>query len=91
MAELLLTDAEKAAASWLELDDAALGKVVKKMALTLKLRQDESLQLGWNAAALLLCSLAHEAKADKLTHELTGCSTDNKPFGDWRVTVERVK
>lgn len=91
MAELILTEAEKAATTWLGLDDAALGKVVKKTALSLKEHSEEQQKLWWFAAALILCGMAADANATKLTHDIEGLSEEGAVRGDWRITVERIE
>jgi hypothetical protein len=90
MAKLILTEAEKSALTWMELDDATLGKVVKKTALSLKEHSDEQQKIWWFAAAMLLCGMAEDAKAAQLTHTIEGFSEKGVDRGDWRITVERL-
>jgi hypothetical protein len=78
MAELILTEAEKSALTWMELDDATLGKVVKKTALSLKEHSEEQQKIWWFAAAMLLCGMAEDAKADQ---------ADPRPSRDSRKKV----
>lgn len=90
MAELILTDEEKAAATWMELDDATIGKLVKKTALGLHSLNAEQAHVWWWSAALLLCGMASDANADKFEQEITGFTESGEDRGNWRITVERI-
>lgn len=90
MAELILTEAEKAAATWAELDDEALGKVVKATMFSIKAIAQEQDKLFVFAAATILCSEAAEANADKLTQTIEGLRRNGEPVGDWEVTIRRI-
>ena len=90
MAEIILTSDEEKAGSWMQLDDASLGKVVKEGMLQLKKISQEQDKLFVMAAATILCCEASEANADilKLTNEnLTRCGED---IGNWLVTIKRL-
>jgi hypothetical protein len=89
--ELILTDDEKKANTWLELDDATLGKVTKAVALKLKNYNIKNDPMAFMAAALLLCNLAAEANADDLKQTIEGLTIQGKDFGNWLVTVKRLK
>lgn len=91
MAQLILTDEEKAAATWMELDDATVGKVVKKTALGLMAKSDEQGRVWWFSAAMLLCGMANDANADKFSQELLGFTEGDTDCGDWLVTVQRIR
>jgi len=67
--ELILTDAERKALTWTELDDAALGKVVKAMMCQIKIEGDEQEKLLFFSASLILCLASAEVNVDK--HLLT--------------------
>ena len=90
MAELVLTEAEKAAATWAELDDEALGRVVKAEMFRLKELADYDHKLIALAAATMLCSIAAEANADKLAVTLEGLRREDKSLGDWEVMTYRT-
>lgn len=90
MAELILTEAEKEAATWLELDDATLGKLVKKQALAITAKSDDMERVTTLSAAMLLCGYAVEASAETATHNLRGFTKAGAEFGDWQVTVEKL-
>lgn len=91
MAELILTEAEKTAATWFELDDATLGKVVKRTAAGLLTHSEEMGRIWWFAAALLLCGQAKDANAETLTVNVDGFTDAGQELGDWEVTVRRIK
>ena len=87
--ELILTDAEKAASTWVELDDAALGKAVKAMMCQIKITSDEQEKLMLFSASIILCSVAVEANADKLVQTIEGLTIKGQPFCNWKVTIKK--
>lgn len=89
MAELILTDEEAAAATYLEWDDEALGKLVRYAS---KMMMDEYGKNGvWIAmAAHVLIDGARDANADTSTIELKGATRSGEPIGDWQVEVKRL-
>lgn len=93
MAELILTDAEKAAVSWLALSDEDLGKLCRKCVLDMPaLFSDASdnKRLWAFTAGMLLCKVAAEANVDKLEFTGRGVRVGAANFGDWLVTVRRL-
>lgn len=91
MAELILTDEEKAAALWTDLSDEAVGKVVKARMAAIADVAKQSERMTTYAAALLLACSAAEVNAGKLTCNLEGVTHQSgRDFGDWEVTVERA-
>lgn len=90
MAELILTEEEQAAATWLELDDATVGKIVKKTALGLLDHSNEQRRVWWFAAALLLCGMADDANADTFSQDINNFTHEGDDRGNWRVTIERI-
>lgn len=91
MAELILTEDEKAAALWSDLDDDAIGKLVKKKMASLTdhaQQMDRAIEL---AAAMLLCCVAAEKNATEVTHEIKGLTQRGRQFGDWIVTAKRAR
>jgi len=84
MAEFIPTDEEKAAASYLDWDDAELGKFTKNLGLTLERMKDAA------SAAMLLVSAAHDANAGTLELTLTDHSRKGVHTGNWRITVEKI-
>lgn len=91
MAELILTEEEKQAPTWLELDDETIGKIVKATQLTIFNHQQETEKIHWFSAALILCSLAVEANADKYSQDIIGLTLHGKKLGDWNITVKKCK
>ena len=87
--ELKMTDAEKKAATWLELDDESLGKVVKAMMFKLKTISEEQDKLFHLSAAIILCSSAVETNADKMNITVEGLTIKGESFGNWKVTIKR--
>lgn len=90
MAELILTKEEQDAATWLELDDATVGKIVKKTALGILDHSNEQGRVWWFAAALLLCGMADDANADTFSQEINNFTKEGNDRGDWRITIERI-
>lgn len=90
MADLILTEEEQAAATWFELDDATVGKIVKKTALGLLDHSDEQKRVWWFAAALLLVGMADDANADTFSQEINDFTNGDDNRGNWRVTIERI-
>ena len=89
MAELILTDDEKSAALWRDLDDAALGKLVKKkMALITDAATELDLVTTF-AAAMLLCCSAAEQNANTMTLQFTELTQGGRDFGDWEVIATK--
>lgn len=91
MAELILSDEDKAAARWLQMSDESVGRLVKYTQLVF-LREDEEHERVWTwSAALLLCGIAHEARAGDMTLKIDGITLENGavPIGDWEVVVRR--
>jgi hypothetical protein len=89
MAELLTTDEENAAATYLEWDDAALGKAVKSAAL-LCTDHNGKHAIPYVGAAVFLISEAIRSGADNLTVSLDDASASGENLGDWVVTARRV-
>lgn len=89
MAKLILTDEEKAAATWFELDDAALGMFLKKVG-TYLLPQDERDKSIVLASALFLINIANESNSTDMNVNLDGCSNGLLEIGDWSISVKRV-
>lgn len=96
MAELITTEAEKASASYLDWDDAALGKMCKWVATIIE-RGDKTADpegkfpVKCSGAALILISLCRETNAGTLTFNLDGCTSCGADTGDWRIIVQRKR
>ncbi len=89
MAQLILTEEEKAAPTYLDWDDASVGMAVRKLAL---LYGDEYGKESMFAqmAAQILVSFAHQVNATTTEVTLEGCTTKGVQTGDWKVTIERT-
>lgn len=90
MAELILTNEEKAAGLWSDLDDAALGKLLRKKICLLA---DAAAQLNETttfAAAMLLCCAAAERNAGEIAFEIEGLTQAGRDFGDWKVVAVKT-
>ena len=93
MAELIVTEAEKAAVSFLDWDDEALGKAVKEVALMLG-KHCEDLE-GFKkilpvSAAMVLASTAIDHNAGELSLTIGAFSHAGEDHGDWEVTVKKL-
>ena len=94
MAELILTQEEIDAQSYLDWDDAALGKAVKEVALMLKDTSEKSdgfKSILAVAAAFTLCGTADDNGAGELELKLGDYEHAGVNRGDWIVTVKKVK
>lgn len=91
MAELIITDEERATHTYLEWDDAAIGRGVKKLAITVKDSKGEK-AIEWYAATLCLIAMAHESNAKSSEYTIDGVTRDNgeTQIGDWKVTIQRT-
>lgn len=88
MAKLILTEEEKKAASFIEWDDATIGKRVKELALKLMKNHGYNQALFANTAVLLLVGLAHELDSEKDIYEIEDVTVNGDLIGSWRITVE---
>ncbi len=91
MAELILTEAEKKANTWLELDDDTIGKLTKKLALSLIAEDKERERVWVMSAALVLTGLAYDANADEIVVSLDKMTRGGRVCGDWKITVEKCE
>lgn len=90
MAELILTDEEKAAALWSDLDDAALGKLVKKKIAFITDAAEQLDRVTTFAAAMLLCCAAAENGSSEIALEIDGLTQEGREFGDWKVVAMKT-
>lgn len=89
MAQLLMSDEEKAAALWTDLDDESLGKLLRKTLTSLTTAAEQQDRLFAYAAGLLICCNAAEANANELRMTLDGVTQAGREFGDWTVVATR--
>ena len=91
MAELILTEKEKKAATWCELEDESIGKVIKVMMSTIKQASDEQEKFYFLSAAMILCAAAAKTNADKAVFTVEGLKNKDNDFGNWQVTIKRIQ
>ena len=91
MAELILTEEEKKAETWADLDNVPLGKVIKSKMFGIRRASKEQGKMLSFSAALILCNLALDTNADKLTETIEGLTIKGKPFGNWKITIKRIE
>lgn len=89
--ELIMTEEEKAAATWAELDDESVGKVVKSLMFKIKEHADEEKTMFFWSAAIALCSLVADTNADTFKETIEGLTNNGEPLGDWRITISKLK
>lgn len=90
MAKLILTNKEKAATLWSDLDDAALGKLVRKKIASITDATAQLDRVTTFAAAVLLCCAAAEQNASEITLEINGLTQEGREFGDWEVVAMKT-
>lgn len=88
MAELILTEAEKAANTWLELDDATVGKLVKKTALGLKNHSEERGKVWYVSAVMLLLGMVADSNAEEFSTTINGFSDPAGYRGDFEINIK---
>jgi hypothetical protein len=95
MAEIILTEQEKAALSWLDLSDDALGKLCRKACLILMEKTadnpDDRKTVWASSAGMFLCGLVDDANADTGTFLFEGLTNGEKERGNWKVTIEKLE
>lgn len=89
MAELILTEEERAAALWSDLDDASLGRLLKKHISSFSNAAEQLERTTILAAALMLCCETAAQGSDTAVLDLDGVTDADREFGDWRITVAR--
>jgi hypothetical protein len=95
MAELILTEEEKALSFWEDLDDEALGKAVKYFAIKFSKKPMNDIDAVDNiltkAATIGMACRAYDMHAGKWEILLQDITRKGEPIGDWKITYERVK
>lgn len=89
MAELILTEQEMARSNWSDLDDNALGKILRRNIVGLQTVSEQFNRADHLTAGLLLCAMAHESNADALELTLDNVTFDGEEIGHWSVTVRK--
>lgn len=86
--EITLTEAEKAAASWLDWDDETVGKAVRGLAY-IAIGEEPNRFLQRCAMALLLCAAAREFNSETTVITMNGVTLSEEPLGHYRITIQR--
>lgn len=91
MVELVLTASEgKNSATFLDWDDAALGKAVKKLAQNIRDNRGQD-SLICTACATLLACMAAQRNAVKTVIKLEDVTEGQDEFGDWEIVISRCE
>lgn len=95
MAQLILTEEEKAAASWLDCSDESVGVATKYMMTCLKnaagkLQEDQG-KIEFASITQILIGLCDSSNAETTTVEVNGYTYKGEERGDWKITVERTR
>ena len=90
MAELILTEEEKAAPSYLDWSDESLGRAVKQLATKFNDEYGKDDMYG-TMAGFVLITVAKKTNATTLTLTLEGLTSHEVPDGDWKITVKQTK
>ena len=86
-----LTEEELATESIFEWSNETLGRLTRHLADRIaEIGATDLQRVAPMSAALMLVWLAEKTNAGRLTVTLNGTTTENKPTGDWRVTVSRI-
>lgn len=88
------TEAEKAAASYLDWDDAELGKFTKHVGLMMAAMDKDAdgfRRVTAVSCAMSLVSSVVDSNAAKLTLKLDGHTLRGEPTGDWVISIRRTK
>ena len=88
--ELILTEAEKKANTWLELDDESVGKVVKSVALKLAQYSEETAKIALFSAAILIIGKVNDTNAETFTQTIEGLTAKGQSIGNWNLTVKKL-
>jgi hypothetical protein len=98
MAELILTEEEKALPYWNDLDDADLGKAIKRYGIefishprTNDDNADAGMDMTMKAGTIAFCCRAHEMGVKKMEFICEGVTLAGKPIGNWRCTYELIE
>ena len=84
----LITTPEEDEKSFMDWDDASLGRAVKKMALFLDSIDD---MVTMPAAAAFLITKAIDMGSDQSTMILAGVTDGDEPIGDWKISIKKIK
>jgi len=88
LARLILTALEKKSASYLDWNDAALGKAVKKLALEIRNYKGDDAITFTACATMLACATA-QRNVVKSIIELEGVTEGLEDYGNWTIVISR--
>jgi len=83
-----LSDKERDAASWMDLDNASLGKLVKATALLLT-KADDAVTM--QAIATLMATTTYRSKAETMKLTVNGVKYKGEEAGDYEILVTKKK
>ena len=95
MAQLILTDEEKATAAWLDCSDESVGVVTKYMMTCLnnaagRLKEERG-KIEFASITQLLIGLCASSNAETTTVAVNGYTYKGEELGDWKITIERTR
>lgn len=93
MAQLILTEEEKALDSFKDMDNENIGKLCRYGMHWLRERDNEDGIKpihGWSAALFLITTM-HQAGANEITQEVKGVTFDGKTIGDFILTIKKAE
>lgn len=91
MAELILTEEEKAAKTWLELPDETIGKLTKKLACDISDVADELTRVEMAAAICLIVGRLDEIGSTGLSTKLKPFTRNNQDRGHWSLELRETQ
>ena len=89
MVQLITTPEEESAASYLEWDDAAIGKLVKASSLTLEAGCGKDMVKKLACCTRILAAML-EADSDDTTIIIKGLTRKGESLGDWEIRVKQL-
>jgi hypothetical protein len=90
MADLILTPEEEKAESFLDWDDASLGRAIKAGLFTLQDSADNTEKLIAYTAAMVFTTMLAKQNADILSLNIQDTTWREIPQGDFLITVHRI-
>lgn len=85
--QLILSQEEKDAALWSDIDDASLGRLAKANIVAIQnADRQRGRIMGWGALTMLCCQFSGGA-----TLKVKGLTEHDLPLGDFEVTIKRVQ
>lgn len=93
MVKLICTKKELKAATFLEWDDASIGRLCKMTALKMIFPEDgqNNMPVIASAASLVLVNLTNQTNAETCTLDQDGVTIKGESVGDWKITISKKK